>query len=322
MPRLRSECYCLTAATAVCLLARYAEQIQGVLNLAETTDQKGFSMYVGLELTSYKSYSPVPASEIQKFKEQVQGQFGEVSDYLVDVFEGRRLIDADLLSRHIFPQQQRTHVFLSHSHADEERAVELAVRLRDRGVNVFVDSCVWGASQHLLEKLMVYYADQKADGEPLSELEVSDLSAGVHLMLAGALQEMIDRTELFVFLNTEKSVPLKAYEGSDRTFSPWIYSELQFSAMVRRRVPARRRGRSRSVLSLEHEQAKRLLPDFAHKALNSHLPKVDGSEFSGWIELLLEKGEPALDSLYGQFEIPGQFRRLRAQVASRSKKLL
>lgn len=279
-------------------------------------------MYVGLELTGYESYSSVPASEIQKFKDQVQGQFGEVSDYLIDVFEGKRLIDANLLSKHIFPQQERTHVFLSHSHADEERAIELAVRLRNRGVNVFVDSCIWGASQHLLEKLMAYYADQKADGKPLSELEVSDLSAGVHLMLVGALQEMIDRTELFVFLNTEKSVPLKAYDGSDRTFSPWIYSELQFSSMVRRRVPARRRGRSRSVLSLEHQQARRLLPDFAHKALNSHLPKIDGSELSGWIELLLEKGEPALDSLYRSFEIPGQFRLLRAQVASRSKRLL
>jgi hypothetical protein len=213
-------------------------------------------------------------------------------------------------------------VFLSHSHADEERAVELAIKLRDRGVNVFVDSCVWGASEHLLENLTAFYADQKADGQPLSEREVSDLSAGVHLMLVGALQEMIDRTELFVFLNTENSVPLKAYEGSDRTFSPWIYSELQFSAMVRRRVPARRRRRSPEVLSLEHEQAKRLQPDFAHKALNSHLPKVDGSAFSGWIELLDEMGEPALDSLYGQFEIPGQFRRLRAQAAARSKKLL
>lgn len=279
-------------------------------------------MYVGLELTSYESYSSVPASEIQKFKDQVQGQFGEVSDYLIDVFEGRRLIDANLLSRHIFPQQQRTHVFLSHSHADEDRAVELAIKLRNCGVNVFVDSCVWGASQHLIEKLMAFYADQKADGQPLSEREVSDLSAGVHLMLVGALQEMIDRTELFVFLNTENSVPLKAYEGSDRTFSPWIYSELQFSAMVRRRVPARRRRRSPEVLSLEHEQAKRLLPNFAHKALNSHLPKVDGSEFSGWIEFLLEKGEHALDSLYGHFEIPGQFRRLRAQAAAKSKKLL
>ena len=279
-------------------------------------------MYVGLELTGYKSYSSVPPSEIQKFKGQVQGQFGEVSDYLVDVFEGKRLIDADRLSRHIFPQQKRTHVFLSHSHADEGKAIELAIKLRNRGVNVFVDSCVWGASQHLLETLVAYYSDQKADGQPLSEREVSDLSAGVNLMLVGALQEMIDRTELFVFLNTEKSVPLKAYEGADRTFSPWIYSELQFSAMVRRRVPARRRRRSAEVLSLEHEQAKRVLPNFAHKALNSHLPKVDGSAFSGWIELLDEKGEPALDSLYGQFEIPGQFRRLRAQAAAKSKKLL
>ncbi|MFJ7007930.1 hypothetical protein [Pseudomonas putida] len=273
-------------------------------------------------MTSYKSYSSVSASEIKTFKEQAQGQFGEVSDYLVDVFEGRSLIDADRLSRHIFPRQRRTHVFLSHSHADEKRAIELAIELRDRGINVFVDSCVWGASQHLLEKLIAYYAEQKGGGQPLSEREVSDLAAGVHLMLVGALQEMIDRTELFVFLNTEKSVPLKAYEGSDRTFSPWIYSELQFSSMVRRRVPARRRGRSSSVLSLEHQEAKRLLPPFSHKALNSHLPKVDGSEFSGWIEFLLEKGEPALDSFYEQFQIPGQFRRLRAQAASKSKKLL
>jgi hypothetical protein len=252
----------------------------------------------------------------------VQWQFGEVSDYLVDVFEGRRLIDAEMLSRHIFPRQEKAHVFLSHSHADEDRAIELAIKLRDRGVNVFVDSCVWGASQHLLEKLIDYYSEQKADASPLSEREVSDLSAGVHLMLVGALQEMIDRTELFVFLNTENSVPLKAYEGADRTFSPWIYSELQFSAMVRRRVPARRTRRRRDVLSLENIRAERRLPDFAHKALNSHLPKVNGSEFSGWIELLLEKGEAALDSLYEGFEIPGQFRRLRAQAASRYKRSL
>ncbi|MCF5167561.1 hypothetical protein GIW45_26925 [Pseudomonas congelans] len=279
-------------------------------------------MYVGLELTSYQSYSSVPWSQIQTFKQQVQLQFSEVSDYLVEVFEGRCLIDAEKLSRHFFPRQEKTHVFLSHSHADEKRAIELAIKLRDRGVNVFVDSCVWGASQHLLEKLIGYHAEQKADASPLSEREVSDLAAGVHLMLVGALQEMIDRTELFVFLNTENSIPLKAYEGADRTFSPWINSELQFSAMVRRRVPARRTRRPRDVLSLENIRAERRLPDFALKALNSHLPKVNGSEFSGWIELLLEKGEAALDSLYEGFEIPGQFRRLRAQSASRYKRLL
>ena len=134
------------------------------------------------------------------------------------------------------------------------------------------------------------------------------------MMLAGALQAMIDRSELFVFLNTSNSVPMTNFAGVDQTFSPWIYSELQFSATARTRVPLRHQITMDSVSIEEQRLIKATASSEAllsFQAFNKHLPKVNGGELKTWFTAAHERGTRALDSLYDASDIPENFFRLR-----------
>lgn len=275
-------------------------------------------MYVGFELNKYEPLRNVSAEEILAYKQQAKGRFERLSRYMVGKFKGKDVIDAEQLADHLFPAQ-KSHVFLSHSRIDDYAAIELAVALKDKGLDVFVDSCVWGYFRDLLDKLNEVYADPvPQDGRIIYDhRKATDLTAAVHMMLAGALQAMIDRSELFIFLNTENSIPLKSYAGVDRTFSPWIYSELQFSSQVRSKTPARRKMLMDSV-SVEKKRHFKVIAStdalFSFKAFNDHLPKVKGEDLKVWFGDTYAKGNRALDSLYDNSEIPANFFKLRQEL--------
>lgn len=283
-------------------------------------------MYVGFELNEYHPLRKVSSFETDHFKEQAKGTFDRLSDYMVGKFKGMDVIDAEQLADHLFPTK-KAHVFLSHSHRDADQAIELALALRDKGLDVFVDSCVWGYFHELLDALNEVYAEPKRKpegGVVYDYRKATDLTAGVHMMLAGALQAMIDRSELFVFFNTSNSVPLSSFAGVDRTFSPWIYSELQFSATARSRTPMRRSIVMDSLSIEENRQFKAIASTEAvlsFKAFNNHLPKVNGGELSAWFSNTDEQGNRALDSLYTASDIPENFFRLR-KVLDKSELLV
>lgn len=273
-------------------------------------------MYIGFELNDYQPLRKVHRHETHALEEQAKGTFDKLSEYMVVKFQGRDVIDAGQLADHLFPTK-RAHVFLSHSHRDADQAIELAVALQDKGLNVFVDSCVWGYFPKLLDALNEVYAEPKRKpegGVVYDYRKATDLAAGVHMMLAGALQAMIDRSELFVFLNTNNSVPMTNFAGVDQTFSPWIYSELQFSATARTRAPLRHQITMDSVSIEEQRHFKAIASSEAllsFKAFNKHLPKVNGGELKTWFTGAHERGTRALDSLYGASDIPENFFRLR-----------
>lgn len=57
-------------------------------------------------------------------------------------------------------------------------------------------------------------------------------------MLSVALNQMIDNTECLFFLNTPSSISIDApIDGT--TPSPWIYSEIAMSRLIRKRLPKR-----------------------------------------------------------------------------------
>lgn len=273
-------------------------------------------MYIGFELNDYQPLRKVHRHETDAFEDQAKGTFDKLSDYMVGKFKGKDVIDAEQLADHLFPSK-KAHVFLSHSHRDADQAIELAVALQDKGLDVFVDSCVWGHFHRLLDDLNEVYAEPKRKpegGVVYDYRKVTDLTAGVHMMLAGALQAMIDRSELFVLLNTSNSIPMNNFAGVDRTFSPWIYSELQFSATARSRVPMRKRITMDSVSIEEQRHFKAIASSEAllsFKAFNKHLPKVDGGELKTWFTSTHERGARALDSLYSASDIPENFSKLR-----------
>jgi hypothetical protein len=281
-------------------------------------------MYVGFELNDYEPLRKVSFLETYDFKEQSKGTFDRLSEYMVGKFKGKDVIDAEQLADHLFPAK-KAQVFLSHSHQDADQAIELAIALRDKGLEVFVDSCVWGYFHDLLDALNGVYADpqRSAEGGVVYDYrKATDLTAGVHMMLVGALQAMIDRSELFVFLNTSHSIPLNNFAGVDRTFSPWIYSELQFSANARSQLPMRKRVIMDSVSIEEQRQFKAIASTEAllsFKAFNKHLPKVNGGELKTWFSGTDTLGLRALDSLYNNSDIPESFLRLRQALERREQ---
>lgn len=53
------------------------------------------------------------------------------------------------------------------------------------------------------------------------------------MMLNIALQNMIDNTEVVFLINTSNSID--KYDGPASTFSPWIYSEIITTTLIRKK---------------------------------------------------------------------------------------
>ena len=276
-------------------------------------------MYVGFEINNYNFLTKPDEYIIQEFKKQAKGRHDKLSSYLIGTFKNKEVIDAKKISENIFPFHQAD-IFLSHSHADEDKAIELAVSLQNKGLRVFVDSCAWGYFHNLLDDLNEIYAEPvRNDGQTIYNYrKATDLTAAIHMMLTGALQAMIKRSEIFIFLNTENSVPLKSYQSIDRTFSPWINSELQFSFYVENDTPKRRL----KMANESYDDASHLIKStastrsdavLAFEAFNRHLPKVTGSQMKHWYDKShpssekLTSGEVAMDALYDALRIEENF---------------
>ena len=122
-------------------------------------------------------------------------------------------------------------VFISHSHADEKLAKGLAGWLHSCfGLTCFIDSCVWGYADDLLEMINDEYSDKKnkpSGGCIYDHKKCNTASKHVNTMLTIALYKMIDKSEITILLNTNSSI--KKYKDiyQQTTYSPWIYLDCQ-----------------------------------------------------------------------------------------------
>jgi hypothetical protein len=125
-------------------------------------------------------------------------------------------------------------VFLSHSHDDEDLAINLAGWLKEKfGLSSFIDSCVWGYSDRLLKMI-----DKEFCYQPSSETYDYQMrnrsTAHVHMMLSVALANMLDACDCILFLNTPNSIlPSEAINSPDQTGSPWIYAEIAMTRLIK-----------------------------------------------------------------------------------------
>ncbi|MFK8399976.1 hypothetical protein M2D07_015830 [Pseudomonas sp. BGr12] len=272
-------------------------------------------MYLGFMVEEVQSLGFVTDREVFDFKDGQKGRFDDLTRYLIACCETHDVIDADKVSSHLFPQKEEM-IFLSHSHLDEDEVVKFSVNMQKKGVGVFVDSCVWGYFKDFLDVVNEKYSNPRdVNGvKTYSYNSVSQVAANVHVTLSLALQRMINRTEVFLFLSTDNSIPLRRYELDDKTFSPWIASELQFSAMVQTQTPKRRRrmvaeAQDRGLdSSLEHYSKEMRMAFNAHV---DHLPSVDGGDLASWFNADSNRGERLLDSMYDKFDLEQRFISLR-----------
>lgn len=113
------------------------------------------------------------------------------------------------------PQLKNAQVFLSHSHADRNKALEVKDYLESQTKRkVFIDSLFWDYKDDVLNKLAEYD-------------DISRIEDAFTLILRESLQDMIEKCPYFVFLQSKNSVSNQ--DLLKITHSAWIYEELKIA---------------------------------------------------------------------------------------------
>lgn len=187
------------------------------------------------------------------------------------------VIDATSLMKEWFPAVNAD-VFISHSHQDEELAIQLATWLKNAfNLDSFIDSTVWGYAGELLKNIDKDYCyDDVANVYDYNKRNFS--TSHVHIMLSSALNTMIDQTECLIFLNTPNSLNI-GESISQKTFSPWIFNEIMTSSIVRKHYPREELVQKTNDFQ---NQEKRNLPYFAYDIDLDHLKSIKVKELENW----------------------------------------
>ncbi|GAA8507413.1 toll/interleukin-1 receptor domain-containing protein [Helicobacter pylori] len=115
------------------------------------------------------------------------------------------------------PQLKNAQVFLSHSHADKNKALKVKGYLEEDldAECVFIDSLFWDYKDDVLNKLAEYD-------------NISRIEDAFTLILRESLEYMIKKCPYFVFLQSKNSVSLNQ-DLLKITYSAWIYEELKIA---------------------------------------------------------------------------------------------
>lgn len=186
-------------------------------------------------------------------------------------------LDGSMMQANWFPQIEAD-IFISHSHKDEVLALALAGWLKKAfGLTAFIDSCVWGYSNELLKQIDDVYC---LNGNHSYSYEKRNYSTShVHMMLSVALTQMIDNTECLFFLNTPNS--LTPNPDKNQTESPWIYSEIAATRLIRKR-PRKDYRLKRTVESFS--KGGRITPRIRYDLPVDHLTDIDNEVLNNWAE--------------------------------------
>jgi hypothetical protein len=104
---------------------------------------------------------------------------------------------------------------------------------------------------------------------------------------------MIDNSECVFFLNTPNSVTPNSI--INKTFSPWIFSEIATTQIIEKKIPKRRIRKNNKVVAMKtlNEDLK-----IEYDMELSHLTNLDDDLFGKWLSKSSTSPENALDNLY------------------------
>ncbi|MCE2564619.1 toll/interleukin-1 receptor domain-containing protein [Komagataeibacter sp. FNDCF1] len=258
----------------------------------------------------YKAYSIVLDNKFS-YRVDIESIKKNINPTIIweDFFDGKGNILARDLIKKWFPSK-KFHIFLSHSHKDENKAIELAEYLKDNfGLKVFIDSQIW---QHA-DELLKFFDDKFCynDASFTYDYAMRNITTShVHNMLSVALTKMMDQCECVFFLNTENSIAKTIDESArSQTYSSWLYLEisnlntLQIKPTNR---PPMGPGLERLDKSFTVESSHRIAPKILYDIDLSFLVDLDERKMRGWISnydalnpyCIEKKPEEALDILY------------------------
>ena len=211
-----------------------------------------------------------------------------------------QLVDSDgafnakLAEEDWFPSVE-AHVFISHSHNDESKALCVAGWLKETfGIEAFIDSSVWGYGDDLLRQIDDKHCWNK-NGLTYNYNLRNKSTSYIHAIISIALAKMINSTECIFFLNTPNSIdPNSTIQA---TQSPWLYHEISMAGMlpeISRRPQAVVEKADRSVTA----HAANL---FARFPVNlGQFSELTVAELIKWGECKEPTPEAFLDRLYKQ----------------------
>ncbi|WNJ77919.1 hypothetical protein RJE46_14890 [Cedecea neteri] len=165
---------------------------------------------------------------LDKVTEDLEAVVVKSIDESMVIFEHKDIL------RDWFPKND-CHIFLSHSHKDKNLAVYIANKLYNNyGIKTFIDSEFWGYVDDAIKKINHEHNLIPPEDEYLHYGKCMRVASNFYLILSNALTDGIDASDSIWFLNSENA--LNACSSSDEefsTFSPWIYTELNFSSKVK-----------------------------------------------------------------------------------------
>ncbi len=185
------------------------------------------------DLDSRENQSIILKPSTRPFNNQAH-QVNEVVKKIYKLIEGTKHSNDEIILNHnkikeaffspFEPQLKDAKVFLSHSHADKNKALKVKNYLEEDldAECVFIDSLFWDYKDDVLNELAEYD-------------NTSKIEDAFTLILRESLQDMIEKCPYFVFLKSKNSV--SDQELSRITYSAWIYEELKIAHSIRESRP-------------------------------------------------------------------------------------
>lgn len=239
-------------------------------------------MHYGFDMELGSSDLAIDPLVLIKYKNELGKKVVTLQSYFLD--DGKS-IDAELIAKHLFPAMH-CDVFISHSFNDQSAAIQLAHNLEKKGIVAFVDSMFWGSAYELLRaidnKYSIPFGQKAYDYKRLNRS-----AAHVNMILASALQKMIMRSSMLLFLNTENSISTKhSVQDEKKTHSAWIHMELMFSHMIWQIE------QDKNMLDAALESYSADSMPIYHKAHTEHLKSLTYRDFSAWVRGYSSSGNP------------------------------
>ncbi|MDO8146585.1 TIR domain protein [Helicobacter pylori] len=176
---------------------------------------KGDLFFYNLTRNS-NDFSMLPVFELDHIAQKIRNilkKHGSRKDIILN----HRELNQEAFFSPFKPQLKNAQVFLSHSHADINKALEVKDYLEEylNAECVFIDSLFWDYKDDVLNKLAEYD-------------DISGIEDVFTLILRESLECMIKKCPYFVFLQSKNSVSLNQ-DLLKITYSAWIYEELKIA---------------------------------------------------------------------------------------------
>ncbi|GAA9034314.1 toll/interleukin-1 receptor domain-containing protein [Helicobacter pylori] len=178
-----------------------------------------------VDLDSRENQNIILKPSTRPFNNQAH-QVNEVVEKIAELIKDAKHPNDDIILNHnkikeaffspFKPQLKSAQVFLSHSHADKDKALKVKDYLEEDldAECVFIDSLFWDYKDDVLNELAKYD-------------NTSKIEDAFTLILRESLQDMIEKCPYFVFLQSNNSV---SNQGLSRiTYSAWVYEELKIA---------------------------------------------------------------------------------------------